>query len=305
MAFDFDRVRSERFYRSTAPVAEVMADLDRLRHLDTEAKKARAAWKDRSFTLAFAGPGLLVVSLVLYVSKPGIVAGTGLTLGGVLIFGLFLSLFRVLRLKMVDLEERRYALALRVLQRLSEDIGPDEPVTLELDLHLTMDARNRTARGTSGAWKTEHFVNRWLSFQARLRDGTHLRLGMEQRAQHRVRERRNPRGRLKIKRKNKGTALIDVQLRVKPERHPGLARLGQDARKVVKLPPGVALARLEVTDDRLSLRSRMEDGWEAKPRMRNASLDAPRTVVMMLLSLYQVLNYSTALRKREAARATS
>ena len=190
-------------------------------------------------------------------------------------------------------------------QRLRKHNDPEEPESQEKDYRPTSHPKKLKERGSLGEWKTENYVDPFLSFQARLRDGTHLRLGMEQRLQLRNRTRRNPRGKYKTKRKTRSAALIHVQLRVKPERHPSLAQLGRDARKAVKLPPQVKLARLEVKEDRLSLRARMGAGWEAKAHVEHVSLDAPRTVLMSLLSLYQVLNYSTSLRRRSTSRVAS
>ncbi|MFP2930587.1 hypothetical protein ACLESO_36395 [Pyxidicoccus sp. 3LG] len=307
MAFDFHRLRSERVYRNSAPVQAMMADLDRLRSLDTEAERNRGMWKDRALATGIAGLGLLILSAVLAgaSASSSVVANVGLALGGVLLLGCCVCLFMSARLALLNLEDRRYELALRVLQRLRQDIDPEETVSLELDFRPTSHPSKLTERGSLGEWKTESYVDPFLTFQARLRDGTHLRLGMEQRLQLRNRTRRNPRGKSKTKRKTRSAALVHVQLRVKPERHPSLAQLGRDARKAVKLPPQVALKRLEVTEDRLSMRARMGAGWEAKAHGKHVSLDAPRTVLMMLLSLYQVLNQSTAMRRRSAARVSS
>ncbi|HZI12392.1 MAG TPA: hypothetical protein VE153_18560, partial [Myxococcus sp.] len=145
-----------------------------------------------------------------------------------------------------------------------------------------------------------------------------------ERLRKRKRTRRNPRGKSKTKHKSKGLMVLQVRLRVKPERHPRLTDFQSRAARAVKLPKGAVLNRLRVAKDGVALRVRLPLDWQAgpaptadapparKPALvpgRRAApapqgpVDASRTVLMMLLSLYQVLNYSTALRKRAGAKA--
>lgn len=299
MAFDIQRLRSERVYQNSAPAQVLLEDVEKLRSLDAELEVKRQWWSRCGRYVGIAGA---VAFFTMFIPFVGVV-GFGLCV--LLLVAMFVCHRMASRYRMLDLENRRYELVALTLQTLRKDIAPDEPVTLEMDFHPTNDKRHLTDKGEVGQWKTESFVQRWLSLQVRLMDGTQLRLGMEERLQERKRTRRNPRGKLKVKRKEKGFSLIQVQLRVKPERHPQLARLGPEARKAVRLPKGVSLARLEVVDGRLSLRARLDRGWKAQKGSDLGALDAPRTVILSLLSLYQVLNYSTALRKREAARLSA
>ncbi|WP_164012223.1 hypothetical protein [Pyxidicoccus trucidator] len=302
MAFDFDRFRSEQVYRSSAPVRMVMADLGRLKLFDAELDRRRALWSKGSLYSGIAAGVAFVGTFLL--------APVGIGLLGFGLVPVFLVAWLVCslmssRYRRLDLQDRRYELVAHLLQRLRKDIAPDEPVTLELDFHLPEHERNLTGRGTVGPWKTESFVQRWLSLQVRLMDGTHLRLGMDERLQVRRRTKMNPRGKLKSKLKRKGSTLLHVQLRVKPERHPQLAQLGSRARTAVRLPKALKLGRLDVAADRLSMRAVTASDWKVTVAQGEPSLDASRAYLMMLLSLYQVLNYSTSLRKRDAARIAS
>lgn len=298
MAFDIDRFRSEQVYRASAPRQAVLADLGVLRTLDAELERKHQAWSKRGRILgilgavAFVGTFVPVVGLAL------------LGLAVVLLGALLVCNRMAARYRRLDLQDRRYELVTRVLRRLRKDIAPDEPVTVEVDFHPLEDPRHLTGRGQAGPWNTESYVQRWLSLQVRLMDGTHLRLGMEERLLRRRRTKRNPRGKLKSKQKQKGLALLHVQLRVKPERHPHLARLDARARTAVRLPEEASLARLEVAADGLSLRARLPLDWVAQDEVKPLFCDAPRTAVMALLSLYQVLHYSTTLRKQEKAKAS-
>ncbi len=302
VAFDFDRFRFERVYRTTAPVPVVMADLGGLRSFDAEMALRQKAWSLRAHICGYSALAAGIGAFFLLSTD---FSGLAFLLVAVLFVAMLVCNGISSRFLKLDLQNRRYELVARLLQRLRKDIAPDEPVTVELDFRPTTDKENLADRGSAGEWKTESFVQRWLTLQVRLMDGTHLRLGMEERLQLRRRTRINPRGKYKTKNKQKGTALLHVQLRVKPEHHPHLARLEARARQAVRLPEYVSLVKLEVAEDRLSLRSGLPLDWEAADRVSPVSCDAPKAAVMSLLSLYQVLNYSTALRKQAPVRVSS
>ncbi len=303
VALDFDRFRSERVYRNSAPVQELMADCARLSAVDAEMAVLQQMWSGRARNCGIAAGLFFVGSLFLL---PSVVAFVGFILTAALFVAMSVCSKKGLSFGTLDLQDRRYELVRNLLQRLRKDIAPEEPVTLEVDFHPADDPSNLTGRGRVGTWNAESFVQRWLSLQVRVLDGTHLRLGMEERLQLRSRTKTNRRGKRKTKNKQKGTALLHVQLRVKPERHPQLAQLGSLAKTAVRLPKDVKLVRLDVAADRLSLRAVMPLDWEAREtRPVGPSVDASRAYLMMLLSLYQVLNYSTSLRKRDAARTAS
>ncbi|MFP2903820.1 hypothetical protein ACLESD_01865 [Pyxidicoccus sp. 3LFB2] len=302
MTFDFHRFRLEQVYRGSAPVQTVMEDLASLRGFDEEMDRLKAVWAKRS---RFSGIAAIVSFVSLFLLAPLGLGVVGLFLIPVFLVGLLVCSSVSSRYGRRNLDDRRYELVMKLLQRLRKDIAPEEPVTLELDFHSPDATRNLTDRGLLVEWKTESFVQRWLSLQVRLMDGTHLRLGMDERLQVRRRARRNARGRTKTKLKKKGSTLLHVQLRVKPERHPHLARLGAQAKAAVRLPRPLKLSKLEVAADRLSLRAVTTSYWCVTTRKSDPALDASRAYLMMLLSLYQVLNYSSSLRKREAARMAS
>ncbi|NVJ26005.1 MULTISPECIES: hypothetical protein [Myxococcus] len=304
MAFDIDRFRTEKRYSNTAPVSELMEDLGVLARFDVEMDVVKRRWQRRAFIVGGVGAGLFVLSNVLD-SELNPTLTSGLLFGGIgLLIVMVVLLFKAFRFGRNDLEDRRYQLPTLLLRRLGRDIAPEEPVSLELDFHAIDHKAKWKGKGMAGTWKTNEFEDPWLSLQARLRDGTHLRLAMTEWLQKRSRTRRSPGGKYKTKHKQKSGTYLQAQLRVKPERHPGLARLQSAARSAVKLPPTVALTKLEVSDDRLGLRARMDSDWEAAEYVQLPSRDATRTCLMMLLSLYQVLNFSTSQRKQLPARAS-
>ncbi|MCP3102606.1 hypothetical protein LZ198_27400 [Myxococcus sp. K15C18031901] len=321
-------------YSKTAPLAQVMDDLDFFESIDDVVAALREKWSGRGKTATAAASISFVLCLMCLFADAfsGVVAWV---LGGVFIVSLVATLVCLSKnhgLGKRDLPDRRYQLVMYLLRRLRKDIPPDEPLTLNLDL-TDLDATEKwKGSGRAGDWTTNDYVDPWLQLQVRLADGTHLRLTMEEWLQKRSRSKRNYRGKVKTKHKSKSSTVLGVQLRVKPERHPDLVSLEGAARKALKLPACVTDTRLDVSEDRLALRTRLPLEWLAVDPSQNDTQpdysqneygtgtpnqsrdingrwvetvpDATRTFLMMMLSLYQVLNYSTASQRKSPSRAT-
>jgi hypothetical protein len=317
MAMDIQLFRQNPIYRSRAPLAGVLQDIDQLRGIDLEAEAQQARWTRWSRVLGGVSAVMFVLGFVLWFLLP---------VGALLAVVAALCVRQARKHQALNLANRRYELLAQVLTRLKPDIAPDEPLNLRVDFQPNDAPTKKLKSHKVGAWEAEDFLDPWLSLQVRLKDGTRLLLNAAERLRKRSRTRRNPRGKYKTKRKEKGLMVLQVRLRVKPERHPRLADLQSRAPRAVKLPPGAVLNRLRVSNDGVALRVRLPLDWQAGPLPKTDApparkpalapgraaapkpmgpVDASRTVLMMLLSLYQVLNYSTALRKRAAARATS
>ncbi|NOK09189.1 hypothetical protein, partial [Corallococcus exercitus] len=239
---------------------------------------------------------------------------TGAVGGLLLAVGLCLFLWRF-ALKDRDLDNRRYGLAQVLLRRLQVDLAPDAPVRLKLDLRPTDVREKRVKQDMVGWWNTDFFVDPWFTLEGRLADGTFLRIHMVERLQKRERSKTSASGKSRTKTKRKGFARLEVSVRVKPERYPGLERLKARATNATRLPRRVELERVRVAVDRMSLRARLSDEWVARPEKVAGDPDAPafwrqalekddasRTATMMLLSLYQVLGHARRRAKQQAAR---
>ncbi|MCE9671731.1 hypothetical protein LY474_28375 [Myxococcus stipitatus] len=320
-------------YSRTASLEQVMDDLDFFASIDEAVEALRAKWSRRG-THAMRVAGISFAALV-FGSFSGVFAGAlAKVLGGTVVVSLIAALVCLSKnhgAKQRDLPNRRYELVTYLLRRLRKDIPADAPMTLNLDLTDPDAPDKQKHSGQAGEWTTTEYVDPWLQLQVRLADGTHLRLTMEEWLQKRVRTRRNYRGKLKTKHKSKGESVLGVQLRVKPERHPELVALEGAARRALKLPGCVTGTRLDVAEDRLSLSTRLpldwlavnpseravlpersEDGYEpvrpnpsrdAQGRWVETVPDATRTFLMMLLSLYQVLNFSSRSQRESPRRA--
>ncbi|MBZ4412730.1 hypothetical protein OWM54_23130 [Myxococcus sp. MISCRS1] len=299
MSFDIDRFRVEKRYRNTAPVSVLMEDLDQLGHLDEHMAEQARLWRRRRGWALRGFAGLVGLSFILRgFTEVSWLGGWAWWLGWLSLVGAVGLHLKASGYAGCDLEDRRYQLPARLLRPLLRDIDPQERVTLELDFQPIDHSSKFVRQGrTATGWETNEFEDAWMSLQARLRDGTHLRLSLTEWLQKRTRSRRNPRGKFKTKHKRKSATFLQAQLRVKPERHPGLAQMRAQAQQAVKLPPQVKLSRLDVTEDKLAMRAHMDSEWKVEP-------DATRACLMMLLSLFQVLHASSARGKHLTSRAS-
>ncbi|RKH72062.1 hypothetical protein [Corallococcus aberystwythensis] len=310
MALDPSAFQKTYVYEARAPVSEVLADLKTLEALDARVEQKRrrlwiAAWSLMAFSI---GGWALLSAVVVQLSYAQQDALAGLPfLVGVASFVAGITLFIIRSLsRSADVDNRRYGLLSTLLQRFQVDLDVNAPVDVKLDLAPADEARKCVGKPKRGRWDCEDFTDAWLSLHGRFADGTHLHLSAVEHLQKRKRYGRSRSGKTKVKTKRKGKTLLQVGLRVKPERFPGLAGLGANAKRAARLPPGVALSKLDVAEDRLSMRALLAQDWVArtpKPvadkngRRPPASQDASRAATMMLLSLYQVLGTT---RRRSA-----
>ncbi|RKI73109.1 hypothetical protein D7X55_06075 [Corallococcus sp. AB049A] len=317
MALDPSEFLKTYVYEARAPVTEVLADLKALAELDARVeRKRRTLWITAWSLMALSIAGCAILSAVvaqLSFGQQDALAGLP-WLVGVGFFGVGIVLF-IVRASMgrMDLDNRRYGLLATVLKRFQVDLDVSAPVDVKLDLARTDEERKCVGKKKRGRWDSEDFTDAWLSLHGRFADGTHLHLSVVEHLQKRRRTSRGSSGKTKLKTKRKGKTLLQVGLRVKPERFPGLAGLRTNAKQAAKLPPGVALSRLDVAEDRLAMRAVLDQEWtvlttkpappEGKPPpglKPPARQDGARAATMMLLSLYQVLGTS---RRQGAAPA--
>ncbi|WP_147446978.1 hypothetical protein [Corallococcus sp. CA054B] len=317
MSLDLSEFQKTYVYETRAPVAEVLADLKLLAELDARAERKRralwiAAWSLMVFSVAGCGLLSAVVGQLSFAQQdtwggmPLVVAVASFATG----IALFVLRSRAGR---TDLDNRRYGLVAAVLNRFQVDLDANAPVDVKLDLAPVDEERKAVGKRKRGRWDSEDFADPWLSLHGRFADGTHLHLSVVEHLQKRRRTGRGSSGKTKTKTKRKGKTLLQVGLRVKPERFPGLADQRANAKKAVRLPPEVVLSRLDVARDRVSVRALLgKDGrdWVARrPKPASPSEptvlpphDASRVVTMMLLSLYQVLG---ATHRKAPARGRS
>ena len=317
MAVNITRFHNVFLYQSRATVPELLEDLKVLAGLDARAESQRVLLTLGAWPTLIPGVALSILSFGVWAlgADSELVTTAGLVGATLFAAGVLLFVWRDF-LKPRDLDNRRYGLAEVLLKRLQVDLAPDAPVRLKLDLRQDDVREKRVKEDMVGWWNTQFFVDPWFLLEAPLADGTMLRIHMVERLQKRERSKTSASGRTKTKTKRKGSARLEVSLRVKPERHPGLGAMKPRATAAVRLPERVELERVRVAADRMSMRVRLAHDWAVQvkrspddpetPAFWKQALskdDASRTATMMLLSLYQVVQYARRRGKLQATRA--
>ena len=324
MAVNVSRFHELFRYQSRAPVPDLLEDMEVLSRLDARAEGQRRALEWTGWSTALPGGVIAMVTYGVWagaeerdeITEAGaqLLQVTGGVGGALLVVGLLLFLWRY-TLKPRDLDNRRYGLAQVLLRRLEMDLAPNAPVRLKLDLRPPDVLDKRVKQDMVGWWNTDFFIDPWFMLETRLADGAFVRIRMVEQVQKRERSKTSASGKSRTKTKRKGFARLEVSVRVKPERYPGLERLKVRATSATRLPRKVELERVRVAAGRLTLRARLSDEWVARPGREPGEPEAPvfwkkalekddasRTATMMLLSIYQVLGYTRRRAKSQAAR---
>ena len=115
-------------------------------------------------------------------------------------------------------------------------------------------------------------------------------------------------GKIKFKSKTKKGFEAELLLRFKPDKYRHMATLKADAAEAIQVPEPVVVKRVRFDDRAIGVKVAHKGEWRASPvdgdRERGeAGADATRTLAMMMLSLYQVLQLSKAIDKDAASGA--
>lgn len=292
-----DQFRQSLIYVAAGSPAELAEDLRRIRELDREAESRVETFRTWA---ALSWIGCVVTGLIGFVQPWLWLASAALVVSGVV------TAVRRNAWMRLDVENRRYEAAVRLLDILGGDIDPAAPVQLQLRLVRTGDASNLKAERHAHGYDVELFENRWLSLGGALLDGSRFELGVVELLQKRSRSRRSASGRLKTKRKQKSRELATLELRVKDRKHPRLAAIVKSAQGAIQLPEAVKALGLTARSGMLRLRVELSPQWvEPGPDEPGDEPRCSTAVAMMFLSLYQVLNLSAKLSRRGLDRPTA
>jgi len=279
-----EQIASREACDATETVSELRQAIEDIRSADEVAEQ-----KKRKGTI------LIVVGILLAIG--GLIIGAmaemvAVTIGGIGLGAGSLVVGIVIRAAVKgDYDNHRFELADRLLGLLGSDMAPDSPVHLRMDLSKT-DAKTKfVGESTAGRWKVKQFQDPWLGLGGRLLDGTRFRIGVTDHHQNRSCWKTSRSGKRKHKTKTKAGVEVRVDLKVKEARYPGLGSLAEDPGAAVQLPEWALVKGIDVADGSLSIRAAAKGGVTA------ADFDTDQLVANMLLSLYQVLNLTRAVKK--------
>jgi hypothetical protein len=281
-----EQFKSTLVYQAVAPVREHLQMVESIGQLDRESEKRRLPWLLLGLGAIIGGVVLLVLSGQLLLLAP---------LGVLSIVGGVLAILKCLKVNRTDVEDRRYRLLGGLLGLIGQDIRPEQPVSVRLDLRPVSDPAKLVSQGKAGELDVKQYVDPWLSVNGKLADGTSFRLGMIERLRTRSGWAAGRSGKRKYKSRKKQAHVASLFLKSKAS-HPGLASLAQSSAQAIVLPPGARVAAFRATDDSVLLKAVAPD-WKADELVSSATgLSGPHLLAMMFVSLYQLVNQTHAAR---------
>jgi hypothetical protein len=299
MPVDLGRFNSTLVYSRRAPIGALLEDLAELRAFDGKQEKILRNWT----IVAVVGLLGAIASIILANSSVSPQASSAwfamiVILGMMTVVGFAVRVAR----SRLNLENRRYELAERIIRLLGRDSRHDAEVSLQIDLHRPNIKRKQVRTGKVGPWSVKYYSDPWLRVEGRLLDGTAYRLTAIEKHQLRSKTYVGRSGKMKSKSKTKSAAELIVGVKVKSRRYPELSKLGvKRARQVVQLPDWAILKACQIDapagSDRatLILRSATKQAWSCDAKgEEEPPTSGVRWFAMSILSIYQVLNLAGA-----------
>jgi hypothetical protein len=162
-------------------------------------------------------------------------------------------------LKRVDLPDSIHDFILPMITLLREDMEPDEPLHLKIDLRdgtrdeRKLESRSLPSHGGRSITQTI-YNNPWMSGDSTLADGSALSWELSDRIRERKVTRRNPRGKIKTKTKYKVRRLIDVRVGLKRGDYVVEGTMGKSGNNKIAMKPGekrnvIRVRRALITSD--------------------------------------------------------
>lgn len=272
-------------YTREATVSALRADVAGLRDLDKHYEGVGRTWLLLGvlFTIAFVGSLFWLAAEEARGITPYVAGGTFVLTCAAWITKRHYGKFNT--------EDRRYELLGEVLPLLATDLADDARLRVRLDL-LRADHKSKFKRkGQAGVWKVKFYEDPWLRLEGRFLDGTAFLLEVVEYFQHRGKWSRSSSGKSKYKSKTKSATAFRLRLRPRAKRYQHLGTLAPSAAKAVQLPAGADPKGVSCEDGSLGLTCKLKRDWKA-------GLEGERTVALMFLSLYQILNLSRHMTRK-------
>lgn len=287
MAIDLNQFGKTLTYTITAPVSEILADLQTLGEFDRLAEK-----KHKQFTT------ILVVSIIgSFISFFLFAIAVGFaTLPICLILAIYSGIM-VNRYNRRNIPNYRYEVLQKLLPTLCQDMDAQVPLNVHLALSSPTEATKKiqtTPHPHRHGWKIDHFRDPWLTVQGVFLDGTRFNLAATALhiTQYGWKRGRSGKSKFKKKSKEKGQEL-EMTLTCSRRKYGALSVLKQDAIGAIRLPEAARLRRFKVSDNDLYLKIKTP-AWIGSDQ----SQQLHQAITMMFLSLYQILNLARLLSKK-------
>lgn len=285
-------------------LSSLQADMEMLRKFDQDSEAKQSKWTKLAIASVLGGIALVVAVNVLFEFDEIVSVITAVAFAASFIF----CLVRMFRFRRTNLDNRRYELCDSLLELIRVDLDHSQPVTARLDCRHPGHKDKLIRKGKAGTWDVKYYADPWLELSGRFLDGTTFHLTKTELLQKRSKRKRSRSGKIKFKSKTKKGFEAELLLRFKPDKYRHMATLKADAAEAIQVPEPVVVKRVRFDDRAIGVKVAHKGEWRASPvdgdRERGeAGADATRTLAMMMLSLYQVLQLSKAIDKDAASGA--
>jgi hypothetical protein len=291
-----EQFKKTKLYEGEFTVKELYDDIESIAQLDDRAEILKSRWEK---TFGVACTGLFGSFFIL-----AIIGDVGYVLTAISVALGVLSGVKSFTTGKFDTEDRRYEFVKGTIKLIAGDLEETTPLSLRMNLDKPNRRDTEDGKGEANGWKVKYYRDPWLDLQGRFADGTKFQLLALEKYQYRTRWARSSSGKTKRKTKSKTATEFMVNLRPKSRRYPQLENLADKAQGAVKLPRGMIMKNIALSENRASLRTNVKEQWHGTHASSDAmpgNLDASHGVAAMFLSLYQILN----LAKETAKRTTS
>lgn len=204
----------------------------------------------------------------------------------------------------LNLPNYRYEMAAKIFSLLSRDMDRTSRANLKILFKKKVDRPTHTIPFSRRPdWKIDICDNEWLKIKGPLLNGDWIQISLTER--YRKRYGKNINGKLREKYQQRGLE-IKLGIRLSGRGRQELAQLGSQATQMVRLPSGVELKQLTLSPDLLKMKVAVPQ-WLGGPRSvsmiwpqdppEESIYQVQRVVMMMLLSAFQILNFSSVLSR--------
>ncbi len=308
MAVDLKHLRKNLTYQKTAPVKQVSIDMSAIAKIDKDAEA-----KLKRFQILF-----LVTIVIVFFSVLMLAGANTLTslIAPILVIGLIAGTYfgiMWVRYGRINVPNYRYGTLNKVLPLLGHDLETNANVNVKLVLSRATEKKKRLntmPHPSRRGWKIDRFRDDWLVAQGQFIDGTQFVLTAAELAVAQHGWKRSRSGKMKHKRKEKTKALeLSLTLNFPRRKYGAISVLRNDAVDAIQLPEHVQLKSFRVKDNSLYLKVKtppwvdklpnsMNTWGTANPRSVQSVEALYKTISMMFLSLYHILNLARTLSKK-------
>ncbi|MFH7030873.1 MAG: hypothetical protein ACHBN1_37380 [Heteroscytonema crispum UTEX LB 1556] len=304
MAIQLETFRKTPIYQGSATVASILSELNELAEIG-EAAKFKADKYKKQGQYYILGIVLSIISMILVLIT--IPSNSGFALGDFRFILLLLAsiFFIVACIRAFDKanEYQQLNVTNKLRTRLIKDIlkmlGRDMDSSTNVDVYLSFkpipikdNLVGTVPHPAKEGWEIDNFQHQWLKIKGQFLDKTRFGLFATGLSKTQYGRKLGRRGKIKYKSKTKAAGLdVTLSLTYPQRRYGAIKILKDEVNGAIQLPNFCRLRGLRVTDKAINLTVRIE------PNMADNQQDVYKTITMMFLSMYQVLNLAKVLSK--------